>query len=177
MGVKYGKLDRCEHLIELFFLESEKMQVITETITKKQKKERDLTNRQLAYALLRKEGATVENAGAMAGYNKKYAYMLEKNVSKKYDLTSEKWLGKAEKALKCVIEGGIVGEASKPKTSDVMRAVEMVYDRAQPIVHRNESVNVTAQIDLVDLSKYMRGGGVSVDDEPTSVQTEPVPEI
>lgn len=139
----------------------------------KKEKPPPLNRQQLAFALLLKQGLPIQTASELAGFNSRYGYQLEKDIKKKkYDLTSEKWIAKAEKALECVIEGGIVGKASKPKTSDVMRAVEMVYDRAQPIVHRAETVSVNATIDLVDLTKYKRGGDISVDIEPTSVQAE-----
>ena len=60
------------------------------------------------------------------------------------------YVNKAKKALRCTLEGKAVGDADKPKTSDVLNAAKMVFDREAPIIQRVESKNLNINLDLND---------------------------
>jgi transcriptional regulator with XRE-family HTH domain len=112
-----------------------------------------LSEKQTGYILLRKQGMSIADAAKATGYSLGYAYQLEKKL-KSYDLTDEYWLSEATKALKNIIKGKTFGEIEKIKDSTIMEAIKIVFDRYQPVVKHNKNLNIEAEIDFVDLSKY-----------------------
>ena len=114
-----------------------------------------LSEKQMGYALLRKQGMSIADAAKATGYNTRYAYQLEKKLTS-YDLTTEFWLSSATKALKNIIKGKTFGEIDKIKDSTIMEAIKMVFDRYQPVVKHSKNLNIEAKVDFVDLSKYRR---------------------
>ena len=112
-----------------------------------------LSEKQTGYILLRKQGMSIADAAKATGYSLGYAYQLEKKL-KNYDLTDDFWLSSAVKALKNILKGKTFGEVEKIKDSTIMEAIKMVFDRYQPVVRRSENLNVNAQVEIVDLSKY-----------------------
>lgn len=130
---------------------AEELQNLDENLQKEPLK---LNNRQIAYSALRKQGLSIADASRALEYNERYGYELEKKL-KNYDLTEDYWLKKASKALKCILDGRPFGEVREIKGSTVVEVAKMVYDRHQPVVHRNLNVNVDTTPALVDLSKYL----------------------
>lgn len=128
-----------------------------------------LSDRRLAYILLRKQGMDVKTASKALGYHERTGYILEKKL-KKYDLTSEFWLSKAQKVLKNILEGKPWGSIEQIKDSTALEASKVVFDRAQPVIRKNLNMNVETKIDLVDLSKYKP----KEKEEPVSIYDEGV---
>ncbi len=117
------------------------------------KKTPELSEKQTAYLLLRKQGMPVQSAAKATGYNPNYAYQLEKKI-KSYDLTDEFWLSEATKALKNILKGKTFGEIEKIKDSTALGAAQMIYDSHQPVVKHSKNLNLNVDIDFVDLEKY-----------------------
>ena len=121
-----------------------------------------LSEKQTGYILLRKQGMSIADAAKATGYNQTYAYRLEKKVNS-YDLTDDFWLSEATKALKKIITGKTFGDIKEIKASTSLEAAKMVFDRHQPVVRRQENLNLNVDLDLVDLSKYRRDNGHNLD--------------
>lgn len=89
----------------------------------------------------------------------------------KMSLQSPSMLKLACKAVKDTLQGKEYGyEAVKifsngtkvpyvekivPNYTNKLAAATMIYDRAEPIIHRNENRNINTDISVVDLEKYM----------------------
>ncbi|HHT9135171.1 MAG TPA: hypothetical protein ACFYD2_09730, partial [Candidatus Avalokitesvara rifleensis] len=124
--------------------------MLCETELKTPKKTPKLSEKQIGYLALRKQGMSIAEASRTVGYNENYGYELEKKL-KSYDLTDDFWLSKASKVLKNVMDGKPFGEIKDIKASTAVEAAKMIFDRHQPIVRRQEMLNLHANIDLIDL--------------------------
>ena len=116
--------------------------------------ERPLTEKQLAYGLLRKQGMKPLDIAKAIGIHRDSSYRMEKVVKRKLDLTDDRLVSAAHLTLKRVLKGKPVSKgAPTPKPSDSLRASEAILDRAQPKVTQNLNINVDA-IAPIDLDKY-----------------------
>lgn len=113
-----------------------------------------LTTKQIAYMSLRKEGIEQCKAAELSGITRGYSTHLERKFNKKFDLTDNKIVSKAHKAVKNLLEGKGVGTVEKVKDSTVLAAANMVYDRFQPVVKQNLNLNINQNFvdyDIADI--------------------------
>ena len=122
-----------------------------ETDTKKRGK---VTERQLAYRILREQGLTIKDAAKSIGYHPKYAYRIDNHVVKS-SLVNNKMVSIAHKAIKNCMKGKPWGEISEIKDSTALAAAKEVMDRSEPKINQNLNMNLNATISPVDLTKYL----------------------
>jgi len=125
--------------------------------TKNPTKLSDLPDKQLAYALLRQQGAKPREAEKALGYKYNSGNHIEKKL-KKLGIASPKRLKRAESSLDKLLRGKAFGDIDKINASTVMAAVNAVIDRADPKVTRTENLNFNADTSPVDLSRYLSSG-------------------
>ena len=116
-------------------------------------KEPKLNDRQKAFALLRQNGLSPGKAAETLGYTSQHGYNLEKKLGK-YDLKKDLYVKDAAKCVRKLVKGKAFGDIEKVKDSTALTAAGMILDRHQPVVHRNENLNLNVEIDFVDLEKY-----------------------
>lgn len=109
----------------------------------------ELPLKQQVYALLRKEGMTNPQIAETLSLSLGHAKNISAKVAK-YDLTDSKIVHIAHRSFKKLLAGKPVGKHMKEvKDSTVLKAAEMVFDRTQPKVTRNENLNLS--VSFIDI--------------------------
>ncbi|MFQ5956781.1 MAG: hypothetical protein ACE5KK_03320 [Candidatus Brocadiales bacterium] len=123
------------------------------TVENQQEKAPKLSEKQMAFLLLRKEGIPASKAAEAVGYHPKHGHYLDKKYGK-YDLTNEKYVSKAVKCVEKLVKGNPFGSIEKVKDSTALAAAGMILDRHQPVVKYSRNENLNVDTDLFDLEKY-----------------------
>lgn len=101
-----------------------------------------IEERKTAYIALRDSGLGVGKSASVIGYNASHA-------SRSLEPLRRKGLVRlAICAVKKTLKGEPVGRAELPKTSDVLRASEIILDRVDPKVTRSESKSLNVNLDI-----------------------------
>lgn len=110
-------------------------------------------------------GVSIEDSVKLVKGKNKIHPNTKTNIKKayeRYSLTKPKVVKLAHDALLDTINMVEVvdsqGNVSKPSHTNRLTGINMVLDRAQPVVRQNMNVNVNADIDPVDLSVYLNRG-------------------
>lgn len=124
--------------------------------------------KQAAFITLRRQGLTVADASEVVGYNLSYAYKVDKK-SESFTINTPAMRKRALKAITETLDmkpvdreiynsktGEIITVKERPTITNRLQAAGMVVDRSEPIIRRNENLNVNADISPVDLSAYLR---------------------
>ncbi len=123
----------------------------TKTPPKTSNKTPKLSQRDIAYSLLRKEGLNNTEASAGLGITTARGSQITSKLNKKYDLREEIFLKPAQLAIKRILKGKTFGEVATIKDSTVLSAAAMVYDRIDPVVKHNVNNNVNMNFVEVNL--------------------------
>jgi len=91
----------------------------------------------------------------MLGITDARGSQIDKKLNKKYDLTNNTLVSKANRTIKKLVDGKGFGTIKNVKDSTALAAAGMIYDRVQPVVKQNLNLNVNTDITPVDLRKYM----------------------
>ena len=118
-----------------------------------------LTANQIAIGALAAEGVSGNAIAKMLGITPAYANRIKGRIAGKYDLTSNKMVKSAHRAIKSLVAGEAFGDIEKVKDSTALAAAQMIYDRAQPVVKQTPDgpASVT-YIDLSGITINQRGG-------------------
>lgn len=103
------------------------------------------------------KGVSIEDAYKLHKPGKELTRSAKSGMLKKaerYSLTRPNRVKAASKAIDSTLKGESIGEAKPPNHSDILRAAEMVLDRAEPKVNVNHTTKVEISLTPVDLSKY-----------------------
>lgn len=101
-----------------------------------------------AYQILRAAGMPQTRAAAALGMCRASGTKMERAVSKRYDLTSKKYLKLASKAIQNILKGQPWGEIKQIKDSTALAAASEIYGRAQPPPKKE---NNTEQITFIKI--------------------------
>ena len=99
------------------------------------KKPKAFEEKYLAFQLLREQGITAEKAGQLLGYKPRTAYSIERRIrerGQKLSLVSEKRIRLLHRAADRLLAGKPVGAMERVTGSDVLGAMKLVADRAEP---------------------------------------------
>jgi hypothetical protein len=113
----------------------------------------DLPPKQAAYLLMRSNDIPTKEAAKAVGYKENSAYQLNRKL-KKYDLSDNKLVSKANRTIKKLVDGKAFGSIDKVKDSTSLAAAQMIYDRYQPVVKHNMNVNVNQTFVDVKIGSY-----------------------
>ena len=127
-----------------------------------------------AFQILRDNGLNPGRAAQALGMAKQSGYEINKQLDKRYDLTSKKYIKLASKVIKNVLagearedqkvsvtkDGQIVDyiDKSYPSHTNQIAVAQMIYDRVQPLIQRSININASLDIHPVDLSDYLDVG-------------------
>ena len=104
-------------------------------------------------------GIDIEEAYRLVKPGKKLNPAIKRDMLAKaasYSLVDPKRVKKAAKTLDKILNGEWLDKEQtiKPNASTIIKAVEMIKDREEPIVNINHNLNVSIDVSPVDLSKY-----------------------
>ena len=117
-------------------------------------KEPKLTQRDIAYSLLRKEGMNNLEATKALGVVPSRGTQIAHKLNKKYNLKEENYLKPAARAIKNILKGKTFGEVKQIKDSTVLAAASMVYDRIDPVIKQSLNVNQTTTFIKIETDRY-----------------------
>lgn len=113
----------------------------------------DLPPKQAALALLCENGVSTAEAGKILGYKGTTAFTVKTKINK-LSLTNGKMVKSASKVIKNILDGNTWGSVKEIKDSTTLQAAQMVYDRFEPKVTRNENLNVNVDLNPIDLTSF-----------------------
>lgn len=105
----------------------------------------ELPEKQVAYALLKENGCTTQQATKALGYKLHTGYVLNTKI-KKYSLKKDKIVKSAHTAIKNLIQAKKFGDIEEIKDSTVLQASKIIYDRYEPVVQKIESTSLSITI-------------------------------
>ena len=118
----------------------------------------------LAFQLLIEQGISITKAAEMMGYKPNYGYHLAakcRKRSEKLSLLSESRIRKAHRVVDKLLAGRMFGDIESVKDSTVLRAAEVILDRAEPKV---ADIKQAFSYVVVDISVYREDEKVGPDD-------------
>ena len=101
--------------------------------------------KRLVYDNFRQQGYSVKESSNLANYSYSYARQIEAKGKK--GLLSP-YVASAKKAVRDIARGKRIGEAGLPRASDVLHASEMILDREEPKINRQEVRSLSASIEI-----------------------------
>ena len=103
----------------------------------------DLPVKHQVMALLKANGLSIKDAANALELNYDYACQLSSKL-RKYSIQDTQIASVAHRSFKKLLAGKPVGKHMKEvKDSTVLKATEMVFDRLEPKVNRNENLNLS----------------------------------
>ena len=108
------------------------------------------------------KGLSAEEAYLIANPGKTPTKRLMQIYRKEYNtiqLTNPIIVEAAQNVVADILDGVPLecnGEYIPPTHSNRLQAAQMVLDRAEPIIKLNQNLNINADVNIVDLSKYLR---------------------
>ena len=103
------------------------------------------------YVALRAQGINPSNASEMVGYSRPYSKHLEDKFNKYLISGNTKLLKLAHTNVKSMLD-----PESSTKDSARVALVNMIYDRHDPVVRRNENLNINVNLTPVDVDRWKR---------------------
>ena len=103
-----------------------------------------------AMGVLMENGLNIPAASKVLGITRQRGHQ----IAKRFDLTSRKYLSLASDRMRNILKCETYGSMEKVKDSTVLAAVQMVYDRVQPVVHHTQALNVNIDLDPVDIERF-----------------------
>jgi len=124
-----------------------------------------------AFEILRENGLNPGRAAQALGMAKQSGYEIAKQLDKRYDLTSKKYIKLASQVIKNTLsgdarldpktlvtkDGQIVDYIDKtyPSVTNQIAVAQMVYDRVQPLIQRSINLNASIDIHPVNLKEFL----------------------
>ena len=129
-------------------------EIISETPSKTSNNTPKLSQRDIAYSLLRENGLSNTEACEGLKIARSRGNQIANKLDKKYDLREETYLKPAQLAIKRILKGKTFGEVTTIKDSTVLSAAAMVYDRVDPVVKQSVNLNATVNFVEVNLNEF-----------------------
>lgn len=124
-----------------------------------------LTEKETAYTLIRRDGLNHKDTCKALDITVGSGYTLRHRVKKKtgkevrsLGLADSKYVKIAHRAIHKLARGKKVGDMETITGPVVMGAANAILDRAEPIIRKQISLNVTADVSPVDLDRYLMDG-------------------
>jgi hypothetical protein len=114
-------------------------------------------------------GISIEKAYKLVKPERELTRKVKHDISEKvaqYSVLNPKRVKKASSVIDKILNGQTLDKDGliKPKSSDVVRIIEMIVDRNEPKVTINQNMNMNIDLSPVDLERY-RAKPVDIDCE------------
>lgn len=134
---------------------------LLETQSEIPKKGKPLPLKYEAFQILRENGLNQSDAAKALGYSKGSGTLISRKLNQKDDLLSKRSVSLAAKAHRLILGSFVDPEKVKLKSSielkgsDINKAIDRVYDRAQPLIQRSLNLNANVDFHPVALEDYL----------------------